>query len=361
MKNGLLLLAALFVALFPSLAQNAVSGIVVDAETKLPLQGASVFAQNTTLGAVTNAEGSFKLSLGKGGYEIVISFTGYVSQRMNVEAAENKSLQVELKKEDKSLSEVVITSSNEVADGWEKYGSFFIDHFVGATAVGDSCILQNPESLKFYYFKRSDKLRVLATEPLRLSNNTLGYTMQYALDSFVHYYKSGINSYRGSCFYTQMEGSEEQQQGWKEARKAVYAGSRLHFLRSYYDSTLKGEGFTVDMLSSSDKNKFNRLVNPYDSSYYFLDESTGDVELWFGAKVSITYNKQKPEKEYLEQMKLPLDVPAQISYVSLTDAIILKPNGYFIDQRSWINQGYWSWKNLADQLPYDYEPEGSGK
>ncbi|HVG12122.1 MAG TPA: carboxypeptidase-like regulatory domain-containing protein, partial [Flavisolibacter sp.] len=88
MKNGLLLIVALFVALFPALAQNAVSGTVVDAETKLPLQGASVFAQNTTLGAVTAADGSFKLSLGKGGYELVISFTGYVSQRMNVEAAE---------------------------------------------------------------------------------------------------------------------------------------------------------------------------------------------------------------------------------------------------------------------------------
>ena len=29
-------------------------------------------------------------------------------------------------------------------------------------------------------------------------------------------------------------------------------------------------------------------------------------------------------------------------------------NGYYYDQKDWINQGYWSWKNLADQLPYDY-------
>jgi hypothetical protein len=56
-------------------------------------------------------------------------------------------------------------------------------------------------------------------------------------------------------------------------------------------------------------------------------------------------------------MKLPVDVPVQISYVDLLDAILLKPNGYFIDQRNWINQGYWSWKNLADQLPYDYRPK----
>ena len=26
------------------------------------------------------------------------------------------------------------------------------------------------------------------------------------------------------------------------------------------------------------------------------------------------------------------------------------------EQKDWINQGYWSWKNLADMLPYDYLP-----
>ena len=36
----------------------------------------------------------------------------------------------------------------------------------------------------------------------------------------------------------------------------------------------------------------------------------------------------------------------------------IQENGYFHDPRAWINQGYWSWKNLADQLPYDYMPGG---
>jgi hypothetical protein len=52
-----------------------------------------------------------------------------------------------------------------------------------------------------------------------------------------------------------------------------------------------------------------------------------------------------------------LNAKLQISYVDLSDGITIKPNGYFFDQKSWVNQGYWSWKNLADQLPYDYEPE----
>jgi hypothetical protein len=334
-------------------AQGIISGNVTDAETKLPLEGASVFAQNTTAGAVTKADGTFRLALNKGGYELVVSFTGYTSERINVEGAD-RIMNVELKKEDKSLSEVVVRSTNEVPDGWEKYGDFFLDNFLGATPTAMLAKLENPEVLKFYYFKKSDKLKVLATEPLRISNHALGYQLRYSLDSFIYYYKTHINSYRGNCFYAQMEGDSLQQQKWNETRRQVYAGSRLHFLRSYYDSTLKEEGFDVDLLSAKDKNKFNRITNPYHTSYFLTDDSTGDVELWFPEKASITYRKQKPDKEYLKQMEFPKDVPVQISYVDLSEAIVIKPNGYFIDQRSWINQGYWSWKNLGDQLPYDY-------
>ncbi len=355
MRKQSFLFIPIFFMTLTALAQGSVTGHVIDAESRQPLEGASVFAQNTTIGAITKSDGSFKLSFNKGGYELVISYTGYVSQRLNVEGKEDKTVEIVLQKEDKSLSEVVVRSTNEVTDGWAKHGSFFIEHFIGATPFAKQTILQNPEVLKFYYYKRSDKLKVLATEPLRITNNALGYTLQYALDSFVYYNKDFISSYRGNCLYLPMEGDTAQQQKWTEARKNAYSGSRLHFLRSYYDSTLSAEGFTVDLLSSTDSKKFDQLANPYDTVYYLVDDSTASVELFFPVKVSITYTKQKPEPEYLQAMKMPLNVKTQISYVNLTDGILIMENGYFIEQKSWVNQGYWSWKNLADQLPYDYE------
>jgi hypothetical protein len=60
-------------------------------------------------------------------------------------------------------------------------------------------------------------------------------------------------------------------------------------------------------------------------------------------------------ERYLVKNGFPADVKFQVSYVDLADPILIKPNGYFTEQKSWINQGYWSWKNIADQLPYDYE------
>lgn len=355
MKKQLLLLLLFLFATILSIAQNQISGQVVDAETAAPLEGASVFAQNTTLGTITAKDGTFTLTLPKGGFELVVSYTGYKKAQQNIQSGSN-AITIKLQKEDASLSEVVITSSNEVADGWEKYGAFFTQHFIGATPFADSCTIQNPEALKFYFYKRSNKLKVLATQPLQISNKALGYQLAYALDSFVYYYKTDINAYRGQCLYRPLQGTAAEEEQWAQARRAAYNGSRLHFLRAYYDSTLNEEGFTVDLLSTTDNKKFNRVTNPYDTSYYLVDDSTADVELWFGAKASITYTKNTPDSRYLKQYGLPMDVGVQISYVDLLDPILIKPNGFFIDQRSWINQGYWSWKNLADALPYDYEP-----
>ncbi len=351
----LIISAILFSAI--AFAQSTVTGKIIDAETKLPLEGASVFAQNTTKGTVTNKEGDYSLYLNKGGYELVVSFTGYESRTINFEAVADRQFNLEMQKADNSLSEVVIRSSNEVTDGWAQYGQFFIDHFIGTTPLADSCTLLNPQALKFYFYKRTNKLKVLATEPLQIQNRSLGYNLNYSLDSFVHFYQQNLNSYRGNCLYTQMEGSWDERQKWNEEREKVYYGSRLQFMRSYYNRTLKPDGFTVDILASANSNKFYRLANPYDTAYYYFEDSTASAELWFPTKVSIGYNKQAPEKKYLEHAKLPPNVPIQLSYVDLTDAILIKPNGYFFDQKSWINQGYWSWKNLADQLPYDYEVE----
>lgn len=342
-----------------SFAQGFISGKIVDADTKEPLVGASVFAQNTTKGTATDKEGKYSFYLPKGGYEIVVSFTGYASRSINVDVTTNREFNLELQKADNTMSEVIIKSSNEVEDGWQKYGQFFITHFIGATPFAANCKLLNPEVLKFLFFKKSNRLKVLATAPLQIENKSLGYNLRYELDSFVNYYNTDINSYRGHCLYTEMDGDSLQKQVWKTNRKKAYYGSRLQFLRSYYDSTLEKDGFIVDILSSTQSNKFDKITNPYDTAYYFFNDSTGNAELFYPAKVSVTYNKKKPEREYLQQYHLPLNVPIQISYVDLSEGIAINPNGYFTDQNSWINEGYWSWKNLADQLPYDYDPDQS--
>lgn len=357
-------------------AQFTVTGLVLDSISREPLAAASVFCQNTTLGTATNKQGEFSLSLKSGGYDLIFSYTGYQTQTIRVSdnipagQAGNK-FEILMIKEEKSMGEVVLRNSFEVADGLTKYGDFFMQHFIGATPNAAKCSLQNPEALKFYFYKRTNRLKVLATEPIRISNNALGYNMHYQLDSFVYYYNNSTNLYRGYCLYSEMEGSDSMKAVWASARRKTYEGSKLHFMRSFYDSTVIEDGWIVDLLDEKDDKKFNKIKNVYDSAYYSTIVNTRDsigtdslvytvvsgppeVEIYFPRKISITYTKKKPEPEYLKKMGLPKNVQFLISYIDIRDAIAIMENGYYYDQKDWVNQGYWSWKNLADQLPYDY-------
>lgn len=355
MKN-LSVLALFCIITVTCLAQGTISGTITDAESGLPLEGASVFAQNTTKGVITNKEGFFSFYLDKGGYEIGISFTGYASRTINLEVTGDRNFQLTLQKADNTLGEVVIKNSAELSDGWERYGSFFVNHFIGQTSNADSTQILNPEVLRFFHYKRNDRLKILASEPLQIENRALGYQVRYELDSFVHFFKTDLYSYKGKAFYMPLEGDSLQQLMWEKARFETYQGSRLHFLRSYYDETLEEEGFVVNLYSPASKTKFAKLANPYESTYYFFDDSTGIAELSFPPKTSISFEKKKPQKRYLEQYKLPAGSTSQVSFVELKAPILIMPNGFFTEQKSWVNQGYWSWTNLADQLPFDYQP-----
>ena len=109
-------------------------------------------------------------------------------------------------------------------------------------------------------------------------------------------------------------------------------------------------------LDETDETVF-RKVNPYDTTYYAAPDSSGEIEIWYPRKMSITYKKKFPESEYLKKMKLPKSTPYCISYIDLKDPILIRSNGYFYNQSDWMQQGYWVWKNLGDQLPFDYEPD----
>ena len=357
---------------FISHAQFVVTGTVLDSTTREPLTPASVFCQNTTLGTVTNKQGEFSISLKSGGYDLIFSYTGYQTQTVRV--TENNKLEILLIKEDKSLGEVVLKNSYEVTDGWEKYGDFFTKNFIGSTPNAAQCVLTNPEVLKFFFYKKTNRLKGLATEALQISNKALGYNLRYQLDSFVYYYNTNINSYRGYCLYTEMEGEDSLKTVWAARRAKTYDGSKLHFMRSYYDSILLDDGWIIDMLDEKNDKKFNKVQDVYDSSYYNVIFNTvdslgadsvvhtvvtgsGEVEIYYPRKISVTYIKRSPEKEYLSIMKLPKNTPYQISYIDIKDWIAITQNGYYYNQKDWVNQGYWSWKNIADLLPYDYVPD----
>ena len=357
-KRTLTLLFFFFALALSALSQEKtfpIDGLVLD-KTGQPLVGASVFCQNTTFGTLSKNDGSFHLRLANGGYDLVISYTGYETQviRIGKDHPATDTLKIQLKEQDKSLEQAVVTGSAEVADGWEKYGQFFLDNFIGTTPNAGQCTLDNKEALKFYFYKKRNKLRVKSTDPLIVTNNALGYRIRYQLDSFVYDYTGNIGSYTGYPLFENLDGSPDQQQTWKQNRLYSYSGSRLHFIRSWYDSTLNDEGFVLEMVPGGGA-QMQRVENPYDPQYYSRD--SGNVEINVQGRLRVSYTSQAPDKKYLMQNKYPLTTPAQISALDIAGGFVIEENGYFYDQGDVSNIGYWSWKKLAELLPYDYLPE----
>ena len=341
-----------------------VSGTVINKETNLPLPGASVFAENTTIGTVTNAEGKFSLQLPAGGYDLVVTFTGFTTDNKRVTSSDpdNRNIQFELKLKEKEMQAVSIVSSNEVKDGFKKYGSFFLDHFIGKTVNSASCTIKNPEVLKFYFSKKRNRLKVMAAEPLLIENKALGYNIRYNLDSFTHAYETQVSLYTGYPLFEEMPPvNTEQQNRWAIERQKAYKGSILHFMRSIYKKELKEEGFEIQFLISYGNNSKDTAFVPkniYAALNYQKDDSTQIVMFKPNQKmIGVLFTKEKPAAGFLEDNDTKSkEFQFSILNFAAAQSITIEQNGYYFEQNDISISEYWTWDKMADQLPYDYLP-----
>ncbi len=353
-------LSLLLIVTTNSFAQTyfTISGKVSADANGTVLQAASVFAQNTTVGTVTDAEGNFKLSLPNGGYDLIISYTGYKTEIKRITTADaNESIQIKLKEKEKELEAVAVTSSNEVTDGMAKYGSFFKDEFIGKSINAQQCSLQNPEVLHFFFSKKKNRLKITATSPLIIKNNALGYNIKYALDSFTHEYKTEISTYTGYPLFENMLADSIQMQKWNMARNEAYKGSTLHFMRSLFRKSLNEEKFEIQfIIKGTSKDEAIKLKDVYAALNYEKTDSTQTVEVFPNQNnVGVLYTAQKPSNEFIkENPSEPKDFKFSMMSIKPNESIIIEQNGYYYDQNDVTTSGYWAWDKVGDQLPYDY-------
>jgi hypothetical protein len=348
--------------LFSQANYYVVKGKVIDKNTKSPLQGASVFAQNTTFGEVSKEDGSFNLMIPNGGYSLVVTFTGYGTETIRISntSSQNDSLVFELSPKEKSLEEVSVAISSEVKDGWQKYGGFFTQNFIGQSKFAKQCVIKNPEVLHFYFSKKRNRLKVLAAEPLTVDNFALGYTLKFAIDSFTNEYNTNTNLFIGYPRFEEMQGTPEQQQEWAANRTIAYKGSMLQFMRSLYNQTLKNDGFELQFIIKNNNEEIPiPLENLYGALNYDKDDSTNTVE--FGPnqnEVALIYKDAKPEQAYLDtDPSIKKDFQLSTLLFAPGESIIIEQNGYYYDQTDITTNGYLGFKKIGDMLPYDYVPE----
>ena len=95
-------------------SQATITGVVTDAETKEPLPFVNVYFKGTSVGTVTDGNGSYSVHANNNNYsELHFSFTGFKTIIKKIQPGETQIVNVNLVPEMTELQEVVITSGKE--------------------------------------------------------------------------------------------------------------------------------------------------------------------------------------------------------------------------------------------------------
>ncbi len=101
-----------FFLVVSSVYSKTITGVVVDANNKATLPGANVVVPGTTIGTITNLDGSFTLDVPDNTKEIHVSYIGYLPKNVPLGSGQNINLgRIELKSDAVGLAEVYVTAS----------------------------------------------------------------------------------------------------------------------------------------------------------------------------------------------------------------------------------------------------------
>lgn len=384
-------------------AQKLVTGTVMDAEKNIPVGGASVYLNNTSIGTSTGQGGKFELQVPQGKFELIVSSIGYQTYNLPLSQSNTDTLVIRLKPRAKELENVVVEAYEK--EGWQKWGAFFLRNFIGTSEHANGCRILNKEAIRFRNSKKTGMLTAHADEPLIIENRSLGYTIRYQLEEFRYDHKTGHLLYQGFPFFEPMKSGAVREKKWAEKRNDAYYGSMLHFMRSLYRNRVMEEGFEVRSLQKHPNlekqrvkdlhrqsldlvhgkamvmiqpqgdsaayyssvmrqpNSFDSIgktVLPGDSIAFAFDSVTAG--LYFKDYLLVIYKNGTAPREYRNQ--LPDPGPSMTSQIQLLseEAVEVHANGNYIDPANLLASGYWSWaEKIATMLPFDYKPPEARK
>jgi hypothetical protein len=391
-------------------SQQALKGRVLSSDTKNPIPLANVFLSNTAVGVLSDENGAFVIqNFPAGRYELVISCIGYETFILTIQSDHlPENLQVKLKPKVEVLDEVVVEPYEK--NGWEKYGTSFIESFIGRSAFAHDCKLLNKETVKFRFSKKHNTLQAFADEPLVIENKALGFIVKYTLTKFEINHTTLITFYQGYPLFQEMQDKRSRiRKRWINNRQEAYYGSLMHFMRSLYRNKLQEEHFEVRKLiplSDAEKqrvkkiyqdqvkklsfesrtitlepnmgfknadsaNYYNKVMNrpkeldvlidtllPGDSIAYAVNKTT--LALDFTDHLQVVYTLKKPPYEYALHFLTPSETfrPVSSELVLLSDKpIMILANGSFFEGANLLTSGYFGWwEKLGDMLPFGYWP-----
>ncbi len=378
--------------------KNSIIGVVIDADSKAPIGNCNVFISNTTAGTVTDTAGQFRLyNIEEGSFELVLSSVGYETFIYNFSSEQLPlNVKVSLNKRVIEMENVTITPFE--IEGWKKWGSLFMNHFLGQSENGYRCEIENADIIKFRMYKKEGLLEASADGILIIRNYPLGYLIKYQLEKFVFDFKNQRVSYSGYPLFLEMEPGQPLSPAYRWKRLKAYKGSIMHFIRSLSTNKLTEEGFEVrrmelvpgnDTIMNDGKrmHKFfmydsagRQKIPPFivkkagkertdtflltKDSIVFKGIDSVSIVLSFNNYLSVFYLHEKEPESYRRSARSVKSRDFQYSKFTILNKekkILIESNGYYYPALDFFVEGYLAWEKIGDQLPLDYIPNESGK
>ncbi|MFN5170210.1 MAG: carboxypeptidase-like regulatory domain-containing protein [Cyclobacteriaceae bacterium] len=338
---------------------GTIKGKVVDCETKTPLAFAHVFINNTSNGITTNSSGLFQLDdVVSGSVEIVTSFVGYETARLQLRVTDQKTVEVEisLQPQPEELSTVEVKASRDLV--WERQLKKFEKALFGAR-FARYCSIKNPWVLEFKDGNQENAFTATASQPLEITNYFLGYSVRYYLRQF----KITNQSYliEGNAFFQSLPNNSDSTK-WAANRIEMFYGSDRHFFHSILANQLEQSGFQTFM-----EKKDAVDINTRSELFY---ENVGIKLVAFDPATSIAATTRAYEYSIKLPKRLEIhyhgktgvtrfykDITGSVSWLEVQRGeVVINQNGIVLNPGEMIFSGEMAENRLGSMLPLDYLP-----
>ena len=394
------------------LAQNlSLYGKVIDSYNGKPIKDVNIYLANTQIGTTTNKNGYFEFrKLPQGTFTVVLSHVAYnfIKREVKLLRKFNDLGVIRFSLKAYELETVLVTDDED--DIWLEQFEFFRENFIGKGENSDSTKILDPYKIDFW--EEDNILFASSTDPIEITNKSLGYRLKYFLDYFEA--TDNYTKYSGNAvFLPLLSNSVSDSVRWEENRSETYKGSLRHFLgtlnRGYsmfmsnsvfnelsddslIDSISLKNNFPNSRHSSLEANyrykidslnsKSDSFLNSVGFFIYYVENvpweaarpfteipisaknllSDGNIlterHFNFSKFLRIYYFPDYDENSNLINYAVKYNKYAQGSYLELArDSVVIDIEGRYFDKFGIHTFGYFGQERISDMLPYEYDPK----
>lgn len=316
-----------------------VFGTITSTDDNSPIPNANVYLSGTLWGSATDENGHFKIdNISNGEYEIVVSMIGYESISKIISLGSRNELKIDFQLIPISYDLETIKILTEKPDQWIDDLDFFKELFLGNSDFADNCVLENEVYLEF---SRQNESTFLASSkiPLSLTNNALGYKIEFVLINFSFNIKNSHLRYLIRPYFKELKtDNDELLLEWENNRSKAYVGSKQHFLECLFHADFLDNGYQIWLTSYPYEDLVTRDIEVKESER-ILRPIKGSLKksLRFPGYLKVVHNWSAPSWLYLSAGDTEID-----QYGLSSDIIPFETHGF------------WSRLGMANLLPKNY-------